>query len=646
MRDPRFQHKTVHDHERILDEKARALVSAVSNRGELDEVLQEWWRSELEQAHPDEAAIKSAVDHLQALCVGLPSDAKALGAHAGNALFGGGDAVEARAGALLLGDSGAGVVGRAAEGAATFDKAIGLLKASWRAMNALQNALAEHHPQWPSERDLNALAACPGDLSEFLHFHLRPTVPNEALVEAEAKARMKGPVAYVWGRQHDRVCLSAKIGERCRLLARRDWRRLAALADSLPLRELRGDLWRQLNLHEDRDAITALLAQAPPVFADGRWTGKVSALEALQQSISHGEMLCSRVAEGGPLPEEFATTELPMWYRQVATVAGAREDGRLLLLFFAASLLRELLRPRCGVRQWQCEGVAFEGISRAIGNPPTAGEMKTVAELGAIEEGNRETDADDSESQGREKGSERASYLIAGAAFEGDSLGFWSWYCCLLESGDPGLYSHTRDWVHGCAYSVLGESLARLPEPVHEWRMAWDALFVVDRERARFEPLDYSSLTPSIHLIRVAMSLLRMKEAPSRMDRRAFYVELREKVRLLVSNEGPFGHLPASLVAEGLDLLPALCGSDWKAHLSRDFGLLLDDAERQIYAASALLDSLPVREIDSEFTRNGCSLAAALSSLETRRDQNEVLVLHWKRVANAGVSGYEASGKV
>lgn len=478
---------------------------------------------------------------------------------------------------MLLGESAA-AVARASSSVLALDRAVQFLSECWQAVEVLIDRLREA-PAWPGTVESLAPTA---DLAGLLGRHFERTPSNDVLLEEERKARERGFLTYLWGRQIETVCLNRTTLVRLKLVAARDWKSLAHQAEALPLRELREDLWRHLHFHEDRDAILSLLGAAPPVFDSSAWTGSTAALAALVAAIAHGDQLYGQLARTYPQPPDaeaklkaLVEQEIPDWLKQVSEAAITRSDGRLLLLTFGASLIRESLRPPWNSqRPWSSARHALCAIHEVLTPKPTVDELKQVANAGGVPS-NRTT-------------IDHATYLVTAASFDSPSKDVSAWYRELLLMSDDGLCWQAKNWRRALCYETLAERLGQLSNPFGEWKGVWKVLFVTDRERARFETLDHDALYPSLHLLRVGAELLR--QSPSREGARQFFEDLLAHTQRLLANDARFiSPLQPELVVDAIDVAPRVLGSDW-AQVLEPFRPLLSNAKNRLYVATLLLE--------------------------------------------------------
>lgn len=627
MRDPRFaQPGSVTNEERERSETSRVLGSAEERR-DLDSVLREWWVEVLAQDSVGEAAVAEKVERLRQKCASLAGAQGTLASHACSAFARPGDGANYRAGAHMLGASAAVALRSDPTGVDRLDRAVHLLSECWTAIEVLMEAL-NSEPRWPADAEL--LSQLPSSLDRLVGEGFGRRLPNDILLEEERKARSRGLLAYLWERHDERVDLDLRVSVRLALLARRDWGRVAAVAEDLPVRELREALWWRLHLYEDRDAMLAVLRASSAVFDAEKWTERTVALAALVSAVAHADQLHERARRGGwttPAAAQAAAEqtalleqdELPNWFTRVMQEARARPDGRALLLFFTASLVREALRPPMGARLWSSADLAIAAVSQVLDQSPTAAEMKAVARLGLAKDSN---------------GADPVVYLVTGAIFGGDARSHWEWYRALLSENDEDVCWQARTWRRACCYDAIAQRLAELPTPFDEWRSAWRSLFFTDRERARFEGTSQSAFFPSVHLIRVGAALLRI--APTGNGARQLYGELRANIRNVVQNDLRLvSPLPREFAADALDLAPALFGEAWPVCLDLE-RTVLAPPEVRIYAASVLLEGgAPVAAIEAALEAAPHRLADTVQEAREERDRDDNLRRHCDRILTA-----------
>lgn len=371
----------------------------------------------------------------------------------------------------------------------------------------------------------------------------------------EQRLRGLGLIGYFWSKHRWRAFLGSRARVRLKLLAMRDWTMLVRCADRLPLLDLRMDLWDTLRLHEDRELILKLLRTAPPVFEGGEWTGSTVALTALDAGRRHLEGIYNRLKcppTIRPVVEaeidDFIANEVPTWLEAVFKVAMERLDARPLLLLFGTRQVKEAVRPVSNGRAWSCRESALAAIRVAMGSSrPSVEEMKAVRTAsGAPEEPG---------------GTEDAAYLLTAAALKADSCDVWKWYGELLVERNSGLCEQAADRSRGLVYDVLAERVAALPDAFEAWRGVWNALFVTDRERARFVAGDIHVLLPSCHLLWVGAELLRQE--PARAGAPEFLEELIRYSTYLSGTITGYRRLPSGLPYFLVDLFPRVHEGKW-----------------------------------------------------------------------------------
>lgn len=582
MRDPRLLEEwplAAAAKRRDAGTRRRASVSE-SERAEVVRLLADWWSEVLSQ---DLLAEHDQMDHVERLrtkCSSLSSEPQKLALTAPSALARDTGEVDGDVGARLLGESAAAVV-RCAPTAVELDRAVRLLADCWEAVEALEEALLRP-PAWPTSTDTLSVASVP--IEGLLGHHFDRVPSSDLLVEEESKARERGVSAYFWG-HYPELPMNETSLVRLLLVARRDWADVATQADALPLRAFRDWLWLSLHLDDDRESILSLLRAAPPVFANHAWTGSTCALAALRASVRHAERLHDRLAQATrtypPAPDAepklkaLAEDELPVWLRSVAEVAIARSDGRVLLILFASTLVRhDLSTPWNGQRSWTGNRHALRAIYESLAPKPTLAECQQIAGIGGVPS-NRTT-------------IEFATYLITSAVLDADPEEVWAWYRALLLKSDDDLCWQAKNWRRALCYEALAERLGQLPDPFEEWRAVWRALFVTDRERARFATHDQNAQYPSLHLLRVGAELLR--QDPSRSGAWQFLEEVLDCTRILLDGYARrFNPIKPEVVLDVLDVAVRIPGGAWRTIVG-NYRTLLSSATNRIYVAAVLLE--------------------------------------------------------
>jgi hypothetical protein len=591
-----------------LEATTRLLTSVTpTDRAAVERLLAEWWPGVLAHDSLGETWKTEQVDHLRTKCSSLPAESRKLALTTPAALARGVTEEDRGVGALLLGESAAAIVRGSATTTVALDRAVTFLSECWEAVEALCEALLRT-PAWPTS--LDTLAVTETTIDALLGHHF-DRVPSDILIEEEDTARERGVSAYFWG-YYPEVCLNATTLVRLTLLSRRDWVAIALQADALPLRGLRDDLWRHLHLHEDRDSILSLLGTAPPVFANNAWTGSTSGLAALHAANRHVDRIhdyleqLTRAYAPPPGAQEslkaFEEDEVPEWLRQVSQIAIARSDGRLLLLLFGANLTREVLCPSWnGQLRWSAAQHALRAIYGVLDPKPSVAELQQVAALAGVPSNQTTIDC--------------ATYLVTSAIFDADAKDVWTWYRKLLQQSDNDLCSHARSWRRALCYQALAERLDKLSDPFDAWRDGWKALFVTDREHARFATLDQNALYPSLHLLRVGAELLRL--APSRSGSRQFFEELLAHTHRLLTNDARFiSPLQPELAVDAIDVAPRVLGSDWPKSLEAHRPLL-SVVKNRLYVAKLLLEGgAPFGEVETAVEVAGHGFADSVAEMK------------------------------
>lgn len=580
MRDPRFIEASAQAQTDARNDAVRERLAATRNRTEIHCLLVRWWTEVLAKDSAEAEWEAAQIARLRETISSASADLHELALTAPDSLAPSASAEDRCVGAILLGESAAAVI-RESKTAASLDRAVKFLAdRCWEAIHVITCRFGDS-PAWPAT--LEVLAPAP-DISALLGRHYDPP-PHDRLTAEEDAARKNGLSEYFWG-QCSELYLNATTRVRLAIVATRDWGLLARLADALPLRGLRDDLWRRANLHEDRDAICALLRAAPPVFVDGEWTGSTSALAAIRAALEHGDRLHERLLQEtrvfAPPPDvsmklnALKDDELPRWLNQLALAASARPDGRDLLLLFAARLVGQVLTPPWnGQRVWSSADAALHAIYQSMATKPSVAEMRQIAlRCGAPD---HRTTIDD------------ATILITAAGFDADAMEVWTSYRELLVKRDEGLCWQARNWRRALCYRAVAERLGQLTNPFAEWKAVWNALFVTDREHARFARFGNDALHPSLHLLRVGAELLR--QSPTRTGAPSFFVELLTHARSLVANDArrmsPLK--PEFVLFDAMDVAPLL-GPDWQDTL-KDHRSVFSSAKRRLFAAAGLIEA-------------------------------------------------------
>ena len=640
MRDPRLLQERAlarADKQRAVTEQLLAMVTT-TDRIQIDRILEEWWTDVLAQDGSGDHWKVTQIENLRTTCSSLSAEIQKVGFAVHKTLAHTHAMDEDRGiGALLLGESVAAIV-RKDSTATMLDRAVNFLSDCWDALEVLIDKLTQE-PVWPETLETLAPKA---ELAGLLGLHYARTPGNDVLLDEERKARERGLLSYFGDRQIDTVCLNLSTIVRLRLLAARDWQSLACQAESLPLRGFREDLWRHLRLNEDRDAILSLLRAAPPVFDASKWTGNTSALAGLAAAIEYGDQLHAQLRRATQTkPEKEAELkvlveqEIPEWLKQVTEVAIARPDGRYLLLFWGADLIRESLRPSWnGPHPWSSARHALDAIYAVLTPKPSVAELQQVASLGGP--------------PSNRTGIDHATYLVASAAFDACANDVLIWYRNLLSQSDDNLCGQAKNCRRSFCYEALAERLGQLTDPFEEWRTAWKALFVIDREHARFATRDQNALYPSLHLLRVGAELLR--QTPSRSGSRQFFEELLEHTRRLLANDVRFiSPFEPERAVDAIDVAPRVLGSDWPQSLEV-YRPLLSVAKNRLYVATLLLEGgAPFSDVEAAVEVPGHRLMDSV--VEIKRASNsvdanvrrlcEIITAVAKKHANAGTGAIE-----
>jgi len=625
MRDPRLRQAWVVS--RADEQRAamqRLAMMSVADRTKIDRLLEEWWTDVLANDSQGDQWDIEQVEKLRTKCSSLPAESSKAGLTAPDALARNATGEDTGIGVLLLGESVAAVV-RSGTSAIVLDRAVKFLSECWEAVEVLIERLSQA-PAWPAR--LETLAPSTAELAGLLGHYYERIPDNDTLLEEEREAQSRGLVTYFWGPQLDAVNLNHCTIVRLRLLSVRDWQSLALQAEALPLREFRRDIWRRLHLHEDRDAILSLLRVAPPIFDACKWTGSTSALAGLVAAIEYCDQLHNQLTRTYPRSPDveaklkaLVEQEVPEWLKQVVETAIIRTDGRLLLLLFGASLVRLVVRSSGnGQRLWSSARDALSAIHGVLTPKPSVAELQQVANAGGVPSNPAAIDY--------------ATYLVTSATFHACANDVLAWYRKLLLQSDNDLCLEAKSWRRSFCFETLAERIGQLTDPFEEWRAVWKALFVTDREHARFATLDSNALYPSLHLLRIGVELLR--KAPSRSGAQQFLGELLEHAqRLLANNAQRISPLPSELAFDGIDVAPSVLGPDWPQSLEA-LRHLLSIAKNRLYVAALLLEGgASYGDIEVSVETAGHRLMASVAEvrMSERMDHNVLLLCNIITVA-------------
>lgn len=580
MRDPRLQQAWEAARDARLCAARNRLDEMVTaeERAGICSVLTDWWAYVLAEDSEGEQWRDEKFENLRIRCFSLSNTSKEVALAALDAMTCVAAEKAYGVGPVLLGESAAVVVRRGS--VADLDRAVELLSDCWDAVHVLVDRLM-NDPPWPP--DLATLVPEMIDIRGALIQHSERLLSNDLLMKEEKEAREGGVFSYFWGR-YPEAYLNEKALVRYTLLARRDFNELSIQVDALPLRGLRDHLWSSVHIHEDRDLILDLLNVAPDVFQGSIWTGSTSALIALRSAMQfvcgvheklEQDVRAYRAPSGAKDNlDKFIENDVSEWMRKVADVAMLRSDGRLLLLIFGFSLVRDSMRPSWGgIPRWSPAQDALAAICDVLDPTPSIGEVMRSGEVAGVMSGSADYDG--------------GALLVLSALLKSCTNDVWSWYRDLLIGRDKSLCNQARNWRRNMCFKSISESLSNFPDPFLEWRNSWNSIFITDREHARFFPLDKDILYPSLHLIRVAEELLRQDS--SRLGAKTFFSDIFTLKRYLLElDAGLLEYSHPLLSIEGIDIAPIIYGDDWGSFLE-DFRYLLTTAESRIYASVYLL---------------------------------------------------------
>lgn len=620
MRDPRLRHAW----ERARDDRRRAAadqlltVVTATDRTEIDRLLADWWTGVLAEDASGDQWETAQVEHLRRRVSSLPADSQEVALMALGTLTR--DAAEKSRGigSLLLGESAAVAV----QNSSSFlglDCAVKFLSECCDAVEVLVDRLLDD-PAWPEA--LETLTVEMADIEGLVDPDIDRLSSHEALLEEDKHAREAGILAYFWG-PYAEICLNETTLVRLTLLGKRNLAKVAIQADILPLRGLRDDLWRHLRLHEDRDFILKLLELAPTIFEGDSWKGGTSVLAALRAAVQFSDQVHEQLeqdvcAYNAPSDAEeklkaFVENEVPEWMKRVTQTVIARPDGRLLLLIFGASLVRDVLRPPLnGHHRWSSAGHALSAIHDVLDPKPSIDEFQRASRLAGVPS-NRST-------------CDYATYLVTSARFSSCANKVWAWYRALLLKSDDDLCFQAKNFRRGLCYEALAERLSNLADPFGEWRSTWDALFVTDREHARFAPISKNGLYPSLHLLCVGAELLRQE--PLRSGAQLLFEEILARAQHLLASEVRFYiGLQPELIVDFIDVAPCVLGSDWPQSL-KPYRHLLSVAERRLCVAIRLLSGGAMfSDLEAFFESEGHCLMDTVAEVK-RSNRTDINVNH------------------
>jgi hypothetical protein len=627
VRDPRFGWDTTRTYWKGQDRLAEQFLQPFGDLTQLEHAIARWWSSERRQipTRRDNDSRHASVDRLRLFCDGLEQKLTPVVDAVSNAILqSGGDEAGVRATSRLLGKVLGDVVAAEAPDARAYDTAVRFLSGLWPAEDAFSSAVIvptisdERRQAW-----LDQLRPFPSDISLLVEERLgRRRVTSRELEEHERATRARGLVTYLWGRDDDHCTLRLEWSRRADFLLQMDCQIFAEVLDSLPTIELRRWVARHDDFVEDRDRILGVLAGAQAVFADGAWTGKVSAILALENAVHHIEKLFKvyrHTIEGqrGEHKDEalntvgaFENAEVAAWFGAVFDVVLGRSDGLAIVLVFAGHLVRAATRGRSNGRRWSATPVFVQILADRIGDRATADYMKNLCGL----------------CRGQKEEADELTYLVTGALLGEDSVGTWRWYVSLLAQRDDGIASTigigAEDWV----YESIAQTLQVQADPISLWRDAWRRLFDTDRERARFDPTDMNAFTASQHLIRVGLGLLRGAERHWTLpDETAveMWRELRRASTYLSVDPDRPSRVMAGFEFEVLRTAKTVFRGAWSTVLDECIESLVSDPEGQVFAAAALLRSqIPREEVLTEMVKRGCDPVAAIAAVEHRVRRN------------------------
>jgi hypothetical protein len=633
VRDHRFTWNDAGLHQNEHRNEFRSYLEEFGDLTPVIQALQAWWRAEgaLLIAGGQENSLEAATPRMRGACAGLDSRFRPL-LNKLDAAFkhiGQGETPELDAVQRLVGQAIGGALAASTPNLDSFDNTIRLLRNNWPAIEAFMEGFANAIPSDSRMSWVSLLGSLPPDLDLLLeHSYDQRNPTHQQLLELDNQDRSAGLVYYAWTRHHDRYTLRNEWIYRARVLLAIAPDAFALAFESLPLRGFRNDILEWLRFSEDRDAILAMLRNAPDVIQGQSWTGCTGALLALSLVFAHADKLHSAVelatnsldgalkTQAEKLLPHLESTEIPQWIATALGVALERTDGRELILLATSRLVgANSFLSYYGRQPWSCADIALEVIKSTLTPPVSTMELAAIARFSAPP---HQTPRDS------------ADYVVTASILAQDLSETWNWYTRLLADRDKGLCSHVNGSALRWIYSVLGGALLDLPEFVSGWREAWRSLFIPDREHARFTLSDIDALLPSQHLIHVGFGALNRKDLPhrDRSNRRSqLWRELRIAVVVLTQEfGGPLSRIPESFAGTGFEFAPAVFGDSWRQVLVESLDWMATDSMYQLYVAEALvIGGIPRDEALSEMAQHGFDILSIINGLGQRPSRDRRL---------------------
>lgn len=622
MRDPRFDWDPTRHHHLSQRQEGEGLLAGI-DLGSVLQAIERWWAVEGEsnrQGKLDDAYLQEASRRLKRACEEVSTGPEDLPDSIASALISYPHTPKQIGGHRALGRAIARCLLANEPSAISFDFATQIMRRSWEALDAFHGALIAGLAPATSTEWVKLLSQIPSQPEELLgHYWHRSPVPVEQLKEHELLLKRQGPAAYLWSRENERSMLDLPWTSRGRIVFNLDPPAFLSLLEGLPLRELRLDMLRTLDLHEDRNAIMTMLRLASNGVAEGSWSGNVCALLALDMVSTHAEHLhnvVTRVAQSPVEPErrqaaevslETLQAELLEWATAAFLVALARPDGRCLALFTTTHLIAKRSRlPSSSGDRWSSMDIVVSALRKAFVPAISAADLRAAAQL-----------------EGRSVST--GKYLVAAGSFDSTADETWEWYVSLLRAHDDDFASHisigARPWVYG----LIGGLLLAGLDPLAQWSAAWGRLFS-DRERSRFRIYDIHALQPSQHLVHVGFGLLNRRDRAAKLsDVRAqeLWRELRRAVLTLSQGIADDGVVRRFFGATGFEFVMLVFSDEWTQVLDESADWLRTSVVQQIYVSAKLIAGGVSRAaVLAEMASRGFDPLAAIETTwdETRSD--------------------------